>query len=74
MKAKLLQSFSQIEVRDHLLHHILKNKIDGIELKTWKIINFEWVIGNNLNKNFILLKNDVLNFILFKNNTHNKWI
>ena len=34
MKAKLLQSFSQIDLRDHLLHHILKNKIDGIELKT----------------------------------------
>ena len=31
---KLLQSFSHLELRDHLLHHILKNEIDGIELKT----------------------------------------
>ena len=29
-----LQSFSHLELRDHLLHHILKNEIDGIELKT----------------------------------------
>ena len=33
---------------------------------------FEQVNGNNLNKNFILLKKNVLNFILLRNNTHNK--
>ena len=31
---KLLQSFSHLELREHILHIILKNKMDGIELKT----------------------------------------
>ena len=31
---KLLQSFSHLELREHILHTILKNKMDGIELKT----------------------------------------
>ena len=31
---KLLKSFSHLELREHILQNILKNKIDGIELKT----------------------------------------
>ena len=31
---KLLQSFSHLKLREHILHTILKNKMDGIELKT----------------------------------------
>ena len=31
---ELLKSFSHLELREHILQNILKNKIDGIELKT----------------------------------------
>ena len=31
---KLFKSFSHLELREHILQNILKNKIDGIELKT----------------------------------------
>ena len=31
---ELLKSFSHLELREHILQNILKNKIDGIEIKT----------------------------------------
>ena len=31
---KLLKSFSHLELREHILQNVLKNKIDEIELKT----------------------------------------
>ena len=68
----MYKSFSHLQLREHIIQNILINQTNGIKLKTWKIINFEWVNGNNLNKDFILLKKNVLNFILLKNNTHNK--
>ena len=36
---KLLQSFSHLELREHIIQNTLKNKIDRIELKTREIIN-----------------------------------
>ena len=33
---KILESFSHLELREHMLQNILKNKIEGIEFKTQK--------------------------------------
>ena len=33
---KILESFSHLELREHILQNILKNKIEGIEFKTQK--------------------------------------
>ena len=42
---KLLKSFSHLELREHILQNILKNKTGGIELKTWKTFNLRKEIG-----------------------------
>ena len=31
---ELLKSFSHLELREHIIQNILKNKIEGIEFKT----------------------------------------
>ena len=36
---KLLKSFSHLELREYILQGVLKNQIDVIKIKTWKIIN-----------------------------------